>query len=222
MATPHLLAPVKIRSAATITGSISSSTIEPLLMVEGAYKYNQNRLAGTVKIGGWNHFGSFEDQRFDSGGALIAVTGNAGRPLDHNWGLYGIIDQLVWRVPGSEEPQGVGIFARVIGAPADRNLIDFYADGGVTFTGMIPGRPDDAFAVGFAYTNISDRVSAFDVDFGEPVARNYEALIEICYTYQINPGWSLQPNFQYIFQPGGNVAGVEDATVVGARTTIGF
>ena len=195
---------------------------DPLLMVEGAYKYNQNRLAGTVKIGGWNHFGSFEDQRFDSGGALIAVTGNAGRPLDHNWGLYGIIDQLVWRVPGSEEPQGVGIFARVIGAPADRNLLDFYADGGVTFTGMIPGRPDDAFAVGFAYTNISDRVSAFDVDFGEPVARNYEALIEICYTYQINPGWSLQPNFQYIFQPGGNVAGVEDATVVGARTTIGF
>ena len=36
-------------------------------------------LAGTVKIGGWNHFGTFEHQRFDSGGALIAVTGNPGR-----------------------------------------------------------------------------------------------------------------------------------------------
>ncbi|MBC8021405.1 MAG: carbohydrate porin [Methyloceanibacter sp.] len=196
---------------------------DPLLMVEGVYRYNQKgRLPGAVKIGGWDHFGTFQDQRFDSGGALIAVTANDGRPLDHNWGLYGIIDQLVWRVPGSEETKGVGIFARFVGAPQDRNLIDFYADGGVTFTGMIPGRPDDAFAVGFAYTNISDRVSAFDVDFGEPVPRNYEALIEICYTYQINPGWSLQPNFQYIFQPGGNVAGVEDATVVGARTTIGF
>ena len=54
------------------------------------------------------------------------------------------------------------------------------------------------------------------------MARNYEALIEVCYTYQINPGWSVQPNFQYIFQPGGNVAGVEDATVVGARTSISF
>jgi porin len=194
----------------------------PLLMAEGAYTYNPKGLRGIVKIGGWHHFGEFEDQRFDSGGALIAVTGNAGRPLDHNWGLYGIIDQLIWRVPGSEDPKGVGIFARVIGAPADRNLIDFYADGGVTFTGMIPGRPDDAFAVGFAYTNISDDVSAFDVDFGEPVARNYEALIEICYTYQINPGWSVQPNFQYIFQPGGNVAGQKDATVVGARTSIAF
>ena len=33
---------------------------------------------------------------------------------------------------------------------------------------MIPGRPDDGLAIGFAYTGISDRVHAFDVDFGEP------------------------------------------------------
>ncbi|HEX2448459.1 MAG TPA: carbohydrate porin [Methyloceanibacter sp.] len=196
---------------------------DPLLMVEGVYRYNQEgRLPGAVKIGGWNHFGTFEDQRFDSGGALIAVTGNPGRPHDNDWGLYGIIDQLIWRVPGSEDPQGVGIFARVIGAPEDRNLIDWYFDAGLTFTGMFRNRPNDAFAVGFAYTNISDQVSAFDVDFGEPVARNYEALIEICYTFQINDGLAIQPDFQYIFQPGGNVAGQKDATVVGARTSISF
>ena len=200
----------------------------PLLMVEGAYNYNQERLAGTVKLGGWNHFGTFEDQRFDFGGNLIAVTGNPGKPLDNDWGIYGIIDQLIWRVPGSEDPKGVAMFARVIGAPEDRNLIDFYADGGLTFTGMIQSRPDDAFAIGFAYTGISEHGdSAFDVDFGEPVARNYEALLEICYTYQINPGWTIQPDFQYIFQPGGNVPDengrvVENAAVFGARTSISF
>jgi porin len=193
----------------------------PLLMAEGAYTYNANGLRGIVKIGGWHHFGKFNDQRFDSGGALIAVTGNEGKPLDHNWGLYGIIDQLIWRVPGSEEPKGVGIFARVIGAPEDRNLIDWYFDGGVTFSGMFRRRPNDAFAVGFAYTNISDKVSAFDVDLGEPAPRDYEALVEICYTFQINDGLAIQPNFQYIWQPGGS-DGVDDATVVGARTTIGF
>lgn len=194
----------------------------PLLMAEGAYTYNPNGLRGIVKLGGWHHFGEFEHQRVDVGGNLIAVTGEGGRPLDHNWGLYGIIDQLVWRVPGSEEPQGVGIFARVIGAPQDRNLIDWYFDGGVTFTGMFRNRPNDALAIGFAYTNIADTVSAFDVDFGEAAIRNYEALIEICYTYEIKPGWSLQPDFQYIFQPGGNVAGQKDAAVVGARTSISF
>jgi porin len=194
----------------------------PLLMIEGAYTYNPSGLRGILKIGGWNHFGKFPHQRFDSGGALIAVTGNPGRPLDNDWGIYGIIDQLVWRVPGSEEPQGIGIFARIIGAPADRNLVDWYFDGGVTFTGMFRNRPNDALAVGFAYTNISNQASAFDVDAGEPVARNYEALIEICYTYEIKPGWSLQPDFQYIFNPGGNVAGWDDAAVLGARTSISF
>jgi porin len=188
-----------------------------LLMVEGAYKYNQDRLAGTIKIGGWNHFGTFEDQRFVSGGALIAVTGGPGRPIDNDWGLYGIVDQLIWRVPGSEDPKGVGVFARVIGAPQDQNLIDIYFDGGITFTGMIPGRPDDGLAIGFAYTGISDQVHAFDVDSGLSVARNYESLIEVCYTYQIKAGWTVQPDFQYIFQPGGNVAGQDDATVLGAH-----
>jgi len=201
----------------------------PLLMVEGAYKYNQSgRLPGTVKVGGWNHFGNFEHQRFDSGGALIAVTGDHGRPLDNDWGLYGIVDQLIWRLPGSADPKGVALFGRVIGAPSDRNLVDFYADGGLTFSGMIPGRPDDAFAIGFAYTGISDQVHGFDVDLGEPIDRDYEALLEICYTVQVANGWTLQPDFQYIWQPGGNVpnesgnAAVANAAVVGVRTTIGF
>jgi porin len=201
----------------------------PLLMVEGAYKYNQSgRLPGTVKIGGWNHFGTFEHQRFDSGGALLAVTGDPGRPLDNDWGLYGIVDQLIWRLPGSADPKGVALFGRVIGAPSDRNLVDFYADGGLTFSGMIPGRPDDAFAIGFAYTGISDQVHGFDVDLGEPIDRDYEALLEICYTVQVANGWTLQPDFQYIWQPGGNVpnesgnAAVANAAVVGIRTSIGF
>ena len=200
----------------------------PLLMIEGQYKYNQDHLAGTVKFGGWNHFGSFEDQRFDSGGALMTVTGKAALVHGDDYGFYGIIDQLIWRVPNSEDPKGVGWFGRIMGAPSDRNLVDFYADTGLTFTGMIPGRPDDAVAIGFAYTGISDDAGAFDVDSGETISRNYEALIEICYTYQINPGWSVQPDFQYIFQPGGGVPddggtkAVDDAIVLGARTSINF
>ena len=199
----------------------------PLLFAEGAYKYNQGRLAGTIKIGGWNHFGKFEHQRFDTGGNFIAVTGRPGRQLDHNYGFYGVIDQYLWRVPGSEEPKGVAVFARVMGAPDDRNLVHFYTDMGITFTGMIPGRPDDALAIGFAYVGISDAVHAFDVDLGVQPARSYEAGLEICYTMQLRPGWTLQPDFQYIWQPGGNTVDehgrrLEDAAVVGARTVVNF
>jgi len=44
---------------------------------------------------------------------------------------------------------------------------------------------------------------------------------------QLRPGWTLQPDLQYIWQPGGNVTDdsgrrVENAAVIGARTTINF
>jgi porin len=82
--------------------------------------------------------------------------------------------------------------------------------------------------LGFAYTGISNQAPSFDVDLDEPVARNYEALVEICYTYHVKPGWTVQPDFQYIFQPGANVPNddgegpVKNAAVLGARTAISF
>ena len=40
---------------------------------------------------------------------------------------------------------------------------------------------------------------------GLSVVRNHETLLEISYTAELRPGWTLQPDFQYIWQPGGNV-----------------
>jgi porin len=45
---------------------------------------------------------------------------------------------------------------------------------------------------------------------------------------QLKQGWMLQPDFQYIWQPGDNVpngpgtGSVGNATVLGIRTTINF
>jgi porin len=123
-------------------------------------------------------------------------------PIKSDWAIYGIIDQLLWRVPGSKDAKGIGLFGRMIGAPTEQNLVDFYADGGVTFSGMIPHRADDILGIGFAYTGISNDVHGLDVGSGLPSTRGHEALLEICYTAQLNAGWTLQPDFQYIWQPG--------------------
>ena len=58
------------------------------------------------------------------------------------------------------------------------NLVDFYAEGGITFTGMVPHRGDDALGIGFAYTGVSNRVRGFDSDLGLSVRQNYEAVLE--------------------------------------------
>ena len=178
----------------------------PLMIAEGSYKYNQNgQLPGTVKVGGWNQFGTLHNQPFGLGAPTVAMTFNSV-PIESDWAIYGIVDQLVWRVPDSKVPKGIGLFARVIGAPGQQNLVDFYADGGVTFSGMMPHRADDK--LGYRprlYRHIQRRALALDVETGRPIARTYEALFEICYTAQLNPGWTLQPDFQYIWQPGGGI-----------------
>ena len=198
----------------------------PLLIAEASYKYNQDELAGTIKLGGWNHFGNFRDQRFDAGGLPIAGTGLSGRVIHGDYALYAVVDQPVWRTPGSDAKE-VDLFGRVVGAPTDQNLVDFYADGGVNFSGVVPHRPDDSLAMGFAYAGFSSRAHGFDLDAGLPVARTFEALLEICYTLQLNSGWTLQPDFQQIWRPGGGVPNdtggtVGNATVVGVRTTLNF
>ena len=214
----------------------------PFLIGEAQYGYNQGKdaagLAGTVKIGAWQHFGRFDDQRFGTDGLSLAnpLSNAIARRKRGDSGIYGLIDQQIYRLPGDDATKGIGVFARVSASPQDRNLVDLYVDGGVTFSGLFASRPDDAFGASFAYTRISDRAASLDKDsiaFGataRPV-RDYEGLIEVTYQAQILPGWTAQPNFQYIFHPGGHVpnpgiAGgatpIRDAAVFGLRTSIKY
>jgi porin len=201
----------------------------PLLLVEADYSYNKNAgLPGTVKLGGWYDFGKFADQRLDVHRHLRGITG--ADPLLHNgtYALYGVIDQLIYQLSGAKEGTGISVFARAVVSPADRNQVDAYFDTGIVFTGMLPRRPNDVLGIGFAYTGISADASAFDRDSGLSVIRNHELLLEISYTAEIVPGWTLQPDLEYIWNPGGHIPDdsgnrtIENAIVMGVRTTISF
>jgi porin len=214
----------------------------PLVMAEAQYKYGSVKdgwlLPGTIKVGAWEHFGRFDDLRLSAEGISTADPASSGNPLRRrgNDGVYGVIDQMIYHLPGEDEEKGVGVFMRAAGSPADRNLVSFYVDAGVNFNGMIPGRPDDSFGFAGAYARISptaslvDREIAFATGIARPI-RDYEALIELTYQAQIMTGWSVQPNFQYIFHPGGSIADpneatgthrIRDAAVFGLRSTIKF
>ena len=182
-----------------------------LMMVEGEYFYSLGggELPGAIRLGGWNHFGDADD----------LVT---GLPEEEEYALYIILDQLLWHAPGSEEGQGIGIFTRFSGAPDDISFVDFYFDVGLTFTGMIPGRPDDAFAIGYAYTGISSAAQTASVNDGGVKGNGSEGLIEVAYTMEVMDGFTLQPDFQYFFNPGAGFDGADDAVAIGARSTFAF
>jgi porin len=238
----------------------------PLLIAELAYAYNQGRslpaenphqegggsrtsrrpsaaaatgtvgLPGTVKLGAWLHTGQFPDQRLDRVGGLLAASG--GPPLQHsgNYGVYAMIDQMLWRAGGRHGTGELNAFLRAVAAPSDRNPIDFYLDAGLTCKGLIDLRPDDTAGLGVAYGRVSPRAAAFDRDVvgvtgaAMPI-RDYEATFELSYQMALAESWSVQPNLQYIVHPGGRVSdprdpsgavAIRDALVLGMRTMLKF
>ena len=207
----------------------------PLGMLESQFKYTLG-LAGTLKLGGWRHFGRFDDVRLDENRGLLAFTGGTALAHRGNHGLYAIVDQKLYAVSGSET-RGVGAFARVVGSPDDRNLVDLYVEGGVTFTGLHDARPDDVLGIGIARTHIATGMRGLDQDrnlaagIAAPI-RDAETVLEISYKAQIVPGWTVQPDVQHFWHPGGGGVSADDdptsparprdATVVGVRTTINY
>jgi porin len=220
------------------TGTVFSFNGGAFLIAEASYLPKQDKdtseLAGAYRIGVWYHTSShFADQRFDNTGLSIANPQSTGIPLEHagDYGVYGMIDQTLYRVPGTND-QGLSGFVRTGGVPNDRNLINFYADGGLLYKGLVPGRPDDKIGVAAAYARVGDNARGLDADIGlfgrffYPV-RSGETMIEMMYQVQLAKWWTLQPELQYIILPGGGVLNTDgrlrdNAWVIGIRSALKF
>jgi porin len=172
-------------------------------------------LPGTIKLGAWQH----TDDRY------FPAVNESGKLFDSNYGFYASIDQQIFALP-SDPTKGVNVFARVAGAPSDRNTVDFYVDGGIVFSGFIPKRPDDSFGVGFAYAQVSD--DARDADRAAKLLdstyriRDFESIVEVFYKAQIVPGLSIQPDLQYMWNPGGGIRENDNAIYGGVRISIAY
>ena len=204
------------------------------------YRYNQEPtstgLAGGIRVGAWHHFDRFDDLRFDINGFSLANPLSTGiaRRLRGNDGIYAVVDQQLYRPPGGDANSGILLFGRAAYSPPDRNLNDFYLDGGIIFAGMIPARPADAFGASFLYAHISKQARGLDRDTrfftGVPIPlRDYELSFDFSYAATIVPGWTVQPNLQLVFHPGGHVAGnvspvepIRNAVIVGVRSTMRY
>ncbi len=213
----------------------------PLVLGEIQYAWNSGKtdegLPGTFKLGGWRHFGDFDDQRFTVQGVSLADPSGTATPgrLNGNAGIYSVFEQKIYRV-GHDPERGAAVFARISSSPSDRNLIDLYADGGLELIGLSDDRPKDKFGIAFGYARVSKAVRALDTDFQRFVdpnwpLRNFEGLVTAAYLYEVRPGWNVQPNIQYIIHPGGGATApvannpglpMKNALVGGVRTVLKF
>ena len=193
-------------------------------------------LSRTYRLGFWYDTERFADQRFDSIGLSQANPGTSGFPATHrgDYGIYGVIDQMLW-VDDAEPDRSISVFARVMGTPeVNRNLVSFSANLGLNFKEPFLGRDDDTFGIGMGYAKVSSGAAGLDRDTqafggGYTPVRSNETYVEATYQYEVAPWLQLQPDVQYVMNPGGGVANptsvdqrIKNELVLGLRTNILF
>jgi len=192
-------------------------------------------LSGTYKLGVWYDSENFADQQYGTDGLSLANPASNGNPLQHhgNYALYAVADQMLWASENLED-RTLNFFTRVMGTPeTDRNLIDFSVNAGLTLHEPIPLRDNDTVGIGFGYADVSNRAAGFDQDSASfnpgtytPI-RSSETFVEATYQYQVMPWWQVQPDLQYVFNPGAgtvddNGQRIKNEAIIGLRTNISF
>jgi porin len=196
-------------------------------------------LAFVYKIGAWYDSERFADERYDTQGIPLASPASNGVPTGHHsdFSLYAVADQMLWR--DRERPNHtLNAFARVMGAPpADRNLIAFSMNAGLVLHEPFRYRPDDTVGLGMGYVRVSSQVAGFERDLDTYAAlsqsapfvpiQSGETYIEATYQRQIRPWWQVQPDIQYVINPGAGIADpaapvhlLRNELVIGIRTNI--
>jgi porin len=193
-------------------------------------------LARLYKLGFWYNSESFADQLLDNNGMSLANPNSNGNALSHhgNFSIYAVMDQMLWADP-NEGDRTVNVFLRVMGTPqTDRNLIDISVNAGLTFHEPILHRDADTLGIGMGWAKVSHSAAVLDRDTGfysgafVPV-RTSETYLELTYQYQLTPAIQIQPDVQYVFNPGGGVlnpnisgATIKNELVLGLRTNVLF
>ncbi len=162
-------------------------------------------LPGAVKIGAWHSNNDLDD--------VLDVDANSVRIRhDDNYGIYGIFDQDIYR---EDENQGLGFFLQLGAAPKDRNQVSGYIGAGFNYTGLIPGRNEDVVGLAIASAQISK-----DYRVANSLEKKEETL-ELSYRAQVTPSIVLQPDVQYIKNPGAD-PNIKDAVATTIQFEVSF
>lgn len=167
-----------------------------------------NYLKGGTKaaIGAWGY-----TARFDP--LLPSATPGRG-----NKGAYIFAEH---RLTGTRADDAAGLAGWLRFGIADTryNPIASYLGGGLVYTGLTPGRGGDQIGLSFASANFGDRYRRSQALAGDAPDKR-EVVVEAVYNAVIAPWLSVQPDVQYVVNPGGNPA-LADALVIGLRVKVG-
>jgi porin len=111
------------------------------------------------------------------------------------WNIYYNLDQYLYE-PKKGSGQGIGIFGRFGASDGNPNFMHYFYSIGIGGKGIIPGRPLDAFGIGYYYMDISS--PAFTVLGRTASLLRDEQGFEAYYNIAVTPWMKLTPNVQVI------------------------
>jgi porin len=231
MATPGVKVDLEPGKTFFLKAAIFSSSVQaqdvnrhsvdfPISIGTGAFIFSEVGFHLNSNNGGLP--GNYTAAAFYHTGTRADVGYRPGAVKDGDYGIFFMADEMVWRQNHELGRKGpaLGVWSRIGGAPAERNLVSFYADGGVSLLAPLPGRNDDVLAIGAACSKVSRHASELNqAAGGQPLST--ESVLEVTYNLQLAPWWQLQPDFQYYLKPSAGIHAA-NAAVFGLRTTITF
>jgi porin len=182
---------------------------------------SSNVLHGYVKGGFWVETTSAPGT--SSIGSASGVTYTKG---EYNTGFYTGFEQQLYRASGSalslskKSGKGLDSFFQLDFSPQSWSPCSLYADSGLIYTGLLPGRERDKVGVAFAYAQMGPLSRSIGTQNGLPGC-GYEMLTEFSYSIRLTPAVALEPDLQYIIHPGATQQ-YGNALVVGFRSVVDF
>lgn len=137
-------------------------------------------------------FGFFSHSHLYDKKVLNVPADSAGH---YTAGLFASYDQIVYK----EGDKTVGAFLQTGYSPTDESLNDFYLGFGANLNGFLSKNQDDQLGVAMAY----DQLNGF----------GHESFIELTWKKPITENFYVQPDIQYIINPGGSNSGIKNALV---------
>lgn len=132
------------------------------------------------------------------------------RKEDGSWNAYYNFEQYIQHDP--ETGAGWGVFGRVGIADEDTNPIPLFLSAGIGGKGIISGRPNDRFGIGYYYLETSDQLPGL-------LLEDDEQGIEMFYDAEVTPWFRVAADLQ-IISPA--LKSADSAVVLGLRSTITF
>jgi porin len=163
-------------------------------------QWRDGQLPGNYRFGGWHH-----THRFPS-------TASPGQFKQGNFGLYVSCDQMLYRENPSDDGdlQGLGCFVQYGYAPYDRTTLEDYVGGGLLYDGPFRGRDEDTVGLAVGHCLFSRNLTRTQ-------GLTTETSIELFYKAHVKHWLRIQPEMQFIANPGGKN---RDALVTGVRVEV--